>query len=222
MIKEKIKKYDLNIKLIFTIFILCIVTISFSIYIAFFASIEEQIRYHYIMMITIKQHVPFVSGIFLIPYVIYLIALLIYKRKSVLVIYENRIEYYSLKKGKIVIEQQDIIDIYVTNKLVIKYKANNETKILNIDLMYIKCDKDEIRQEIIKFKPENEIIKNLLSNILKEYNIKNVFELKDNPKAFEDCVIRLYNMNELTQLEIATLLNTNSTKVSKIIRKSIK
>ena len=222
MIKEKIKKYDLNIKLIFTIFILCIVTISFSIYATFFASIEEQIRYHYIVTMSIKQHVPLVSGIFLIPYVIYLIALLTYKRRSVLVIYENRIEYYSLKKSKIVIEQQDIIDIYVTNKLVIKYKANNETKILNIDLMYIKCDKDEIRQEIINFKPENEIIKNLLSNILKEYNIKNVFELKDNPKAFEDCVIRLYNMNELTQLEIATLLNTNSTKVSKIIRKSIK
>ena len=87
--------------------------------------------------------------------------------------------------------------------------------------MYIKCDKNEMRQQIIKLKLENDIINNLISDILKKHQITNIYDLKDNKMAMEESIIKLYNINELTQQEIATLLNTNTTRVSKIIRNNI-
>lgn len=221
MNKEKIERYDLNLKLIFFILAVCIGSVCVSLYIIFFASLQEALHYQGIAMIATREPVYAGSGILFIPYIIYLLALVVYKRKNVLIIYENKIEYYNLLKGKIVIEKKSINDIYISEKLVVKYNENNKIKTLNINLMYIKFDKDKMRKAIINLKSENDVIKNIVSNILKEYNLKDLNQLKEHKEAFEDCIIKLYKVNELTQQEIASLLNTNSTKVSKIIRKTI-
>lgn len=221
MDEEKIEKYDLNLKLIFFILAVCIGSVCFSLYIIFFSSLQEALHYQAIIMIATGEPVYAGSGILLIPYIIYLIALVVYKRRNVLIIYENKIEYYNLLKGKMIIEKKAINDIYISEKLVVKYNENNKTKTLSINLIYIKCDKDEMRKALINLKPQNDIIKNIVSNVLKQYSLKDINQLKEHKEAFEECVIKLYKLNELTQQELASLLNTNPTKVSKIIRKTI-
>ena len=223
MNEEKIKTYDLNLKLIFFILVLYALCVCFSVYMVFYAPMIEKLRYEgYIMTSAAGTGVQIGigSGILFIPYIVYLIALVVYKRKNVLNIYENKIEYYRVFRKKLIIEKSEINDIYVSEKLVVKYNEKNESKVINVNLMYIKCDKNEMRKAIIGLKPESDTIKKIISNILEEYNLKESNQLKDNKEALEDCVIKLHNINALTQLEIALLLNTNATKVSKIIRKA--
>ena len=56
-----------------------------------------------------QSSTPIGGGIILVHYIIYLIIIVIYKRKNVLTISENKIEYYNIRKGKIVIEKNNII-----------------------------------------------------------------------------------------------------------------
>ncbi len=222
MDKEKVKSYDLNLKVIFFSLVVCIVSFGGFVYIIFFAPLQEVLHYQLTIMRLTGKPVCIGAGLLFIPYILYLISLLIYKRKNVLTIYESKIEYYGLLKGRIIINKKDIKDIYISKKLVVKYKEKNKFEILNINLLYIKCNKNEIRESIINFKQEYDISKNILINILKEYKLKDLTQLKEHKEAFEDCVIKFYNTNEFTQQEIASVLNTNSTKVSKIIGRYIK
>ena len=221
MNKENVETFDLNLKLIFFILILCIFTVCIAVYSIFFAPLDEQLKYQGTMLMATQSPAPIGGGIILVPYIIYLIILVIYKRKNVLTISENKIEYYNIRKGKIVIEKNNIIDVFVSKNLVIKYVDNNQQKLHNINLTYIKCDKKILRNAIIRLKRENDIVKKIISSILEEYHIKSLSQLKDNNEALKACIIKLYNMNKLTQQEIGIVLDTNSTKVSKIIRKYI-
>lgn len=59
----------------------------------------------------------------------------------------------------------------------------------------------------------------MIKNILQQYNYKNIEDLKKDEKALTECVIKLYNMEKFTQVEISSMLGINTSKVSKLIRK---
>ena len=86
---------------------------------------------------------------------------------------------------------------------------------------FIQCDINEVRKSLIQFnldsgsREANELIK----NILQQYNYKNIEDLKKDEKALTECVIKLYNMEKFTQVEISSMLGINTSKVSKLIRK---
>lgn len=97
----------------------------------------------------------------------------------------------------------------------------NPNNVFRINLNFIQCDINEVRKSLIQFnldsgsREANELIK----NILQQYNYKNIEDLKKDEKALTECVIKLYNMEKFTQVEISSMLGINTSKVSKLIRK---
>lgn len=145
---------------------------------------------------------------------------------------------------KVFIPKDKIEDIYITNRNHMKIKLKdyeikksfrafiwtilkniflraNPNNVFRINLNFIQCDINEVRKSLIQFnldsgsREANELIK----NILQQYNYKNIEDLKKDEKALTECVIKLYNMEKFTQVEISSMLGINTSKVSKLIRK---
>ena len=122
------KKYDLKLKQIFTILIIAGLFLVFAIYMLFMASDQEK----YNMFITeLKFSVShdtsafgsvYICGLFSIPIVIYMLELLIYKVKDVLILDNSGITYYAPEYKKVFIPKEKIEDIYITDRGQMKIK----------------------------------------------------------------------------------------------------
>lgn len=218
----------------------------------FVASNEEKFNMFMIEYATSIQYnsltfgSAYICGLFAIPVLIYMLELLIYKTKNVLIIDDDGITYYAPEYKKVFIPKDKIEDIYITNRNHMKIKLKdyeikksfrafiwtiikniflgaNPNNVFRINLNFIQCDINEIRKSLIQFnldsgsREANELIK----NILQQYNYKNIEDLKKDEKALTECVIKLYNMEKFTQVEISSILGINTSKVSKLIRKSL-
>lgn len=250
--ENNIKKYDLKFKKVFINLIIAGLFLVFAYYMLFVASSEEKFNMFMIEYATSIQYnsltfgSAYICGLFAIPVLIYMLELLIYKTKNVLIIDDDGITYYAPEYKKVFIPKDKIEDIYITNRNHMKIKLKdyeikksfrafiwtilkniflgaNPNNVFRINLNFIQCDINEIRKSLIQFnldsgsREANELIK----NILQQYNYKNIEELKKDEKALTECVIKLYNMGKFTQVEISSILGINTSKVSKLIRKSL-
>ena len=246
------KKYDLKLKQIFTILIIAGLFLVFAIYMLFMASDQEK----YNMFITeLKFSVShdtsafgsvYICVLFSIPIVIYMLELLIYKVKDVLILDNSGITYYAPEYKKVFIPKEKIEDIYITDRGQMKIKlkdckikksirayfwtilkdiflGGNPNNIYRINLNFIKCDIKEVREYLMQFNLDSgsSEAKKIVKDILQKYNYKNIEELKKDEKALLECVMKLYNMEKFTQVEIAAIMRISSSKVSKLIRKGL-
>jgi len=101
--------------------------------------------------------------------------------------------------------------------------GHNPQNVFRINLNFIECDIKEIKQDLIQFNLEPDIIeaKEKIIDILKKYDYKSIEELKKDEKALSECVMNLYNMEKFTQTEISVLMKISTSKISKIIRKNL-
>ena len=252
--KDKVlnKKYDLKLKRIFTILIIASLFLTFAIYMLFMSSDQER----YNMFITeLKSSVKhdtsafgsvYICGLFSIPIVIYMLELLIYKIKDVLILDNSGITYYAPEYRKVFIPKDKIEDIYITDRGQMKIKlkdykikrsirayfwtllkdiflGSNPNNVYRINLNFIKCDIKEVREYLMQFNLDSgsSEAKEIVKDILKQYNYTDIEELRKDEKALIECVMRLYNMEKFTQVEIAAIMGISSSKVSKLIRKGL-
>lgn len=248
--ENNIKKYDLKFKKVFINLIIAGLFLVFAYYMLFVASSEEKFNMFMIEYTTSIQYnsltfgSAYICGLCAIPVLIYMLELLIYKIKNVLIIDDDGITYYAPEYKKVFIPKDKIEDIYITNRNHMKIKLKdyeikksfrafiwtifkniflgaNPNNVFRINLNFIQCDINEVRKSLIQFnldsgsREANELIK----NILQQYNYKNIEDLKKDEKALTECVIKLYNMEKFTQVEISSMLGINTSKVSKLIRK---
>lgn len=250
--EDSIKKYNLNFRNVFIMLIIAGTLIFFAYYMLFGASNEEKFNMFIIEFKTSVRYessdigAVYLCGLFAIPVLIYMLELLIYKIKDVLIFSDDGITYYAPEYKKVFIPKDKIKDIYITQrnqiKIILKdyeikksiraiiwtklkdiYLGNNPKNVFRINLNFIKCDIAEVRKDIMKFNfnPGSSEANEVIKNILQQYNYKNIEELKKDEKALIECVMELYNMEKFTQVEISSMIGINASKVSKIIRKSI-
>lgn len=246
------KKYDLKIKQVFIMLIIAGIFVIFASYMLFIASDEERFN---MFMTELKFSIHhetsafgavYICGLFSIPIVIYMLELLIYKIKEVLILEENGITYYAPEYKKVFIPKDKIEDIYITDRGQMKIKlkdyeikksiraffwtllkdvflGGNPKNVFRINLNFIKCDVKEVREYLMQFnldsgsREANELVK----DILQQYNYKNIEELNKDDNALAECVMKLYNMEKFTQVEISAIMKISASKVSKIIRKGL-
>jgi len=246
------KKYSLNLKKVFILLIISILLAMFAYYMLFIASDEEKhTMFIYALKYSTSSHqllfgCVFTCGVFAFLIIIYMLELLIYKIKDILILEENGITYYAPEYKKVSIPKDKIQDIYIAQtgqmKIILKdyeikrgFRArfwtklkdmalgHNPRNIFRINLNFIKCDIKEIKEDLIQFNLEPDITeaKEEIKEILEQYNYSNVEELKNNEKALAECVLKLYNIEKFTQVEISAILKISTSKVSKIIRKEL-
>jgi hypothetical protein len=248
---KDIKKYNLKLKTILIDVVVMGIFILFGCHM-FTASPEEKIE---MLIVEIKYNLfrngyvlgsVYICTIYFIPIMIYMLEMLVYKRKDVLILESEGITYYAPDHGKVFIPKDKIDDIYITahNQMKIKLKnyeikksirakiwgivksmyfGYNPKNIFMIDLKLVKCDTNEIRKQLMDLNLDqgSSEANKLIKEMLERYNYKTVEELKNDENALAECVMQLYNMGNFTQIEIATLTKTSSSKVSKIIRKGL-
>ena len=185
-----------------------------------------------------------IGGFLSIPTIIYMIELLVYKINGKLVFSNEGITYYTPEYGKVFIPKDKIEDISITEKGHMKIKlknyeipkklrarfwtsfknwflGSNAKNIFRIDLSFIKCDIKEVREDLMQFNldPDSKAANQLVKEMLEKYNYNNIEDLKNDEKALSECIIKLYNMERYTQIEISSITKTSRNKVSKTIKK---
>lgn len=238
------KKYDLNIKRVVVVLLLSAVVIWLAVYMCFFSTMEEKIDITVTLSTVIgNPFVIYIGGIVMFLVSIYMIKLLLYKRKDILIISDDKINYSNPIYGDIEIQKSFIDDIYISTaghvKIIcknLKYEKKHRMKfwlcflglfsghennnIFTINTDFIKIlDVQEFQKLILQLRPSSENVNSIIENKLKEYNISNVSQFKEYPQALDECIIAIYELNKLTQQEIALVLDTTVNKVSKTIRK---
>lgn len=226
------KKYNLNLKKVFILLIISALFVMFALYMMFIASDEEQYNMHLTELKYSLTHDTsvfgsvYICGFFSFFILIRMLALLIYKIKDVLILEEKGITYYSPKYRKAFIPKDKIKDIYITDrgqmKILLKEKIYYKN-IFIINLNLIKCDIKEIREALMDFNLDSgsSEAKEEITAILEEYNYSNIEDLKKDKKALAECVMKLYNMEKFTQVEISAIMRISTSKVSKIIRNNL-
>lgn len=249
---DNIKKYDLKASKVIILLIISIIAIMAALYMLFIATNKEKFDMFIndlIFSIRQKQAVfgsVYTCGFFAILIGIYMLQLLMYKIKGVLVLSHDGIKYYAPEYGEVYISKDKIEDIYITSNDQMKIKlknyelkrsfraklwtslkdiilGSNPKTIFRINLNFIKCDIKEVREYLMQFELDagSEEAKEEIKDILEKYNYKNLEELKIDEKALGECVMKLYKMEKFTQLEIASILKISANKVSKLIRKGL-
>lgn len=250
---ENMKKYDLKLKKVFINIIVAGLFLVFAYYMLFVASNKEKFNMFMIEYATSIQSnslaigSTYICGLCAIPLLIYMLELLIYKIKDVLIIDDDGITYYAPEYKKVFIPKDKIEDLYITNHNHMKIKLKdyeikksfrafiwtilkdiflgaNPNNVFRINLNFIKCDINEVRKSLIQFNLDSgsSEANKLVKDIFQQYNYKNVEELRKDEKALAECVIKLYNMEKFTQVEISSMLGINTSKISKLIRKSLR
>ena len=249
---ENKKSYDLRVKKVLLVLFAASVFVFFSIYMMFFASDKEKLdMFLYDLRFSLRYGEAIIGslytcGVFALFIIIYNLELILYKIKQILILSNEGITYYSPEYGKVFISKNQIEDIYITDvkqlKIILKetgfkksFRAkfwtslkdmmlgSNPKNVFRINLNFVKCDVDEIRQYLMEYgldSDSNEANK-LVQDLCKKYNISNVNELKNNEIALSECVMELYNTGKLTQKDMAAVTKTNTNKISKIIRKGL-
>ena len=241
--------YNLNIKKILIHLLLTTPLIFFMFFMIFKANNEdkEQLAKKELVY-SIKYNAPigsvYIAGIYCLIVDIYFLELLIYKRKNVLNITENEIIFFAPEYGKIIFYKNDVKNIILNNnylKIIIKsnIKKGIRAKIWSflksfihgfnpkntfiINLKYINCYEKDLRYLLVKYKyfPNSQKANYIINDIMQENNIKSINELKQNKEIFELCILKLYELDNFSQANIAAILQTNPTKVSKTIRQII-
>lgn len=250
--EKNMKKYDLKLKQIFIMLIIAGLFIIYAAYMLFMASDEERANMFINELRLSVYHEDFVfgavciCGLFSVPIVIYMLELLIYKIKNVLILSDDGITYYAPEYKKVFIPKDKIEDIYITDRGQMKVKLKNHeikkniracfwtmlkdiflggnaNNVFRINLNFIKCDIKEVRKDLMKFNLDSgsREAKELIKEILQKYNYKSIEELKKDEKVLSECVMKLYNMGKFTQVEISAIMEISTSKVSKLIRKAL-
>lgn len=244
------KNYDLNIKrVVKKIIILTIIFCGFLMgYIlienneTFKDSMTKTLLFSEEPMYAIYPKAMFMVGaIITILYDLYLIILLLYRRKKVLSISENKIIYYSPDYGKLEISNEQIENIMFSNnqlkldfgkkklkkklsyiilgfiRSLWEFRSFSEVFIINLD--YIKCDPNEVLKKTLECglgKGSKEAV-DIINKTLETNNCKEIKQLSK--ESLEKLVIDLYNSEKLTQYKIAILTGISANKVSNLIKK---
>lgn len=200
------------------------------------------------LVYSIRYNAPigslYIAGIYCLIVDIYFLELLIYKRKNVLNITENEITFLAPEYGKIIFYKNDVQNIILnTNYLKVIMKSNikksirakiwsflknfiygfNPKNTFIINLRYLICYEKDLRYLLVKYEyfPNSQKANYIINEIMKENNIKSTNDLKQNKEIFELCILKLYEIDNFSQANIASILQTNPTKISRIIRQNI-
>ena len=228
------KTYNLNVKKVVLSLLLLIVMILYL--------VRPIIIKNFIMHTGGVSYMPSVALIICVCWFIYFFRLLIYKRKEVLTITEDKIVYFNPAYKKFEISKENISDLYITGygilRILCKEEVQRKTissrfwswfwhwftdvydykKLFDIDLNFIKCDKEEILKLILRLDEDYNGAKIIMEDKMKKYALKDLNDFKVNKEALKECVEEIYELEVLAQYEIAKILDVEVKEVSKIIQ----
>jgi len=244
------RTYNLSIKKVLISLIVLSTIMIPSIYIVFFAPLDITSdfydRYYRSGREVSVGVLPVIIYSFI--YILYILELIIYKRKEVLIISQEGIKYSTPIYGNIEIPKHTIDDIYISNRNQLKiryknlkFKNNIRTKLWNfcislfifdtvltdntftIPLNFLKYDSiQEIENVILELDPDTNEARKLINDKLKKYKISDINQLKENTLALNELVIEIHQLKKVKQKDIASILNISTYKVSKIIKNDLK